>query len=86
MDRYLGIFVIIALVFCVAVVLNENRKLRKTLNRSYWVLEESTWRLASLTRMIMDTGDDSLIDITNQILTARKEEGNIPEKESKDGR
>lgn len=85
MDIPLEIFVIIVLALCIAVVLNENRKLRNTLKRSYRVLEESTWRLASLTRMIMATGDDSMIDIANQILTAQKEEGRIPEHKENGG-
>jgi len=82
----LEIFVIIALAFALLVVLNENRKLRATLNKSYRVLEESTWRLASLTRMIVATGDDSLMDIANQILTANKEEGYIPEHKENGGK
>ena len=82
----LDILVMIALALGMVVVLNENRKLRNTLNRSYRVLEESTWRLASLTRMIMATGDDSLIDIANQILTASKEEGHIPEHKENGGK
>ena len=86
MDLPLEIFVIIVLALGIVVVLNENRKLRNTLNRSYRVLEESTWRLASLTRMIMATGDDSLIDIANQILTANKEEGYIPEHKENGGK
>lgn len=86
MDLPLEIFVIIVLALGLVVVLNENRKLRNTLNRSYRVLEESTWRLASLTRMIMATGDDSLIDIANQILTANKEEGSIPEHKENGGK
>lgn len=86
MSISLDIFVIIFQVLCVVVVLNENRKLRSTLKRSYRVLEESTWRLASLTRMIVATGDDSLIDIANQILTANKEEGHIPEHRENGGK
>ena len=82
----LEIFVIIVLAFALVVVLNENRKLRATLNKSYRVLEESTWRLASLTRMVVATGDDSLIDIANQILTANKEEGYIPEHKENGGK
>ena len=86
MDLPLEIFVIIVLALGLVVVLNENRKLRNTLNRSYRVLEESTWRLASLTRMIMATGDDSLIDIAHQVLTANKEEGYIPEHKENGGK
>ena len=82
----LEIFAIIVLAFALVFVLNENRKLRTTLNKSYRVLEESTWRLASLTRMIVATGDDSLMDIANQILTANKEEGYIPEHKENGGK
>lgn len=61
-------------------LLRSVRKAEVTTNTVLKLLEVVTWRLSSLTRLILATGDDSLIDLADQILTAQKEEGNIPEK------
>lgn len=70
---YLVIFALVGLVIYLWI---DNRRLYNSSLRVIEVLDITLWRLASLSRLIVATGESDLIDLADQILTAEKEENN----------
>lgn len=70
---YLVIFALVGLVIYLWI---DNRRLYNSSLRVIGILEITLWRLASLSRLIVATGESDLIDLADQILTAEKEENN----------
>lgn len=71
--------VIFSLVGCVIYLWITNRRLVNSNLRVLLTLETTLWRLASLSRLIIATGESDLIDLADQILTAEKKEENKDE-------
>lgn len=63
------------LVGCIIYLWVSNKKAERRNTMLLTVLETTVWRLASLSRLIIATGESDLIDLADQILKADKERG-----------